>query len=153
MSKKAKNSTKSTKKCYAAYPRHQDLGIMIAIRDLDRDVAEIFRRLASGGDCYDESKKILQERQAQLHAIKLPTNMVEGELNDLVIEFQAAYTFVFGILQALGPLSPRMRQAILERPDSKLRMRALRNHYTQLMRIADKRRSQREMELEYLYDE
>ena len=108
--------SKRTEKYYASYPRHQDLGAMIAIRDLEQDVAEIFRQLASGEDVYREARDTLQDRQAQFHAIA-------------------------------------MRQKILAQPDSKYRMRWLHNHYAQLARLAENRRSQREMELEYLYDE
>lgn len=147
MSKKAK------KKCYASYPCHQDLGAMIAIRDLERDAAEIFRQLASGDDVCREARDILQDRQAQFHAIAMPTDVLPDELAQLAIEFQANYTFVYGIVQVLGPLSPTVRQKILAQPDSKYRMRWLCNHYAQLARLAENRRSQREMELEYLHDE
>lgn len=126
---------------------------MIAIRDLERDVAEIFRQLASGDDVCREARDILQDRQAQFHAIAMPTDVLPDELTQLAIEFQANYTFVYGIVQVLGPLSPTVRQKILAQPDSKYRMRWLCNHYAQLARLAENRRSQREMELEYLYDE
>lgn len=147
MSKKAK------KKYYASFPYHQDLGAMIAIRDLERDAAEIFRQLASGEDVYREARDTLQDRQAQFHAIAMPTDVLPDELAQLAIEFQANYTFAYGVIQVLGPLSPAARREILAQPDSKYRMRWLCNHYAQLARLAEKRRSQREMELEYLHDE
>ena len=125
--------SKRTEKYYASYPRHQDLGAMIAIRDLEQDVAEIFRQLASGEDVYREARDTLQDRQAQFHAIAMPTDVLPDELAQLAIEFQANYTFAYGVIQVLG--------------------RWLHNHYAQLARLAENRRSQREMELEYLYDE
>ena len=142
---------KRTEKYYASYPRHQDLGAMIAIRDLEQDAAEIFRQLASGEDVYREARDTLQDRQAQFHAIAMPTDVLPDELAQLAIEFQANYTFAYGVIQVLGPLSPVVRQKILAQPDSKYRMRWLHNHYAQLARLADNRRSQREMELEYMY--
>ena len=145
MSKKAK------KKYYASFPYHQDLGAMIAIRDLEQDAAEIFRQLASGEDIYREARGTLQDRQTQFHAIAMPIDVLPDELAKLAIEFQANYTFVYGVVQVLGPLSPAARREILAQPDSKYRMRWLCNHYAQLARLAEKRRSQREMELEYMY--
>lgn len=144
-------SRKDKKHAYAAYPYHQDLGMLIAIRDLNRDAAEIFRRLASGEDVTRQARDTLQERQRQFHAIAVPTDSIPGDLSELVTEFQADYTFVFSVLQTMRPLSPTSRQAILNQPNSKYRMRWLYNHYTQLARIAENRRSQREMELEYMY--
>lgn len=144
-------SRKDKKHAYAAYPYHQDLGMLIAIRDLDYDATEIFRQLASGEDVYREARDTLQDRQAQFYAIAMPTDVLPDGLAQLAIEFQANYTFAYGVIQVLGPLSPVVRQKILAQPDSRYRMRWLHNHYAQLARLAENRRSQREMELEYLY--